>query len=129
MVYDNGGLSSSTKLTVTAQPVATTKSLHVEDIKLTLYSSYWYGYYARAQVTVKDQLGVLVPNAVVAGKWSGLVANSTTGKTTSTGVATLWSDSIAKRGTFTFTVTGITLTGYTYAPTQNKKSTASIATP
>ena len=129
VVYDNGGLSSSTKLTVTAQPVVTTKSLHVSDIKLTLYASRWYGYYVKADVTVKDQLNALVPNAVVAGKWSGLVTNSTSARTGSSGVATLWSDSINKRGTFTFAVTGITLTGYTYAPAQNTKSSASITTP
>jgi PKD repeat protein len=129
VVFDNTGLSSSTKLTVTAQPVVTAKSLHVADIKLTLYASYWYGYYVRADVTVKDQAGVLVPNATVAGTWSGLTVGPASAATGTGGVAKIWSDSVFKRGTFNFAVTSISLTGYTYAPTQNTKTQASISTP
>ena len=33
------------------------------------------------------------------------------------------------RGTFTFTISGITLSGYTYAPTRNVETGDSIATP
>lgn len=130
VVFDNTGLSSSAKLTVTAQPVVvSTKSLHVADIRLTLYYSYWYGYYVRAQVTVKDQAGVIIPGAMVTGAWSGLTTGTWPAKTNSYGVAALWSDSAYMRGTFNFAVTGISLTGYSYAQTQNTKTQASVTTP
>ena len=130
VVFDNTGLSSSTKLTVNAQPVVvSTKSLRVADIKLTLYYSYWYGYYVKAQVTVKDQTGAVVPGASVAGDWTGLTTGKGYAMTNSSGVASMWSNYVYRRGTFTFAVTGVSLTGYNYEPAQNVKTKASVTTP
>ncbi|MCE9519534.1 MAG: PKD domain-containing protein [Verrucomicrobia bacterium] len=126
VVYDNTGLSASTSVTLTVTPPVTAKSLHVAEIKMSLYRSRWYGYYAGARVIVRNQAGVIVPGATVTGKWSGLTLNSASGKTDSTGVITLWSNYYFGRGTFTFTVTGITLTGYSYAPSQNVKTQGSV---
>lgn len=129
-VFDNAGLSSSAKVTVNANPVVvTTKSMRVADIKLTLYYSYWYGYYVRAQVTVKDQAGAVVPGALVTGEWTGLTTGKTSAKTNTYGQANLYSNYTYRRGTFTYAVTGISLTGYTYDATQNVKTKVSISTP
>ncbi len=130
VVFDNTGLSSSAKLIVSVQPaVVTTKGLRVSDIKLALYYSYWYGYYVKAQVTVKDQTGAVVPGATAAGEWTGLTTGKGSARTNSYGVASMWSNYVYRRGTFTFAVTGISLTGYNYEPLQNTKTTASISTP
>lgn len=129
VVYDNSGLSGSTRVTVTVTPPVTAKTLRVADIKMSLYRSWRYGYYAGAKVIVKDQAGALVPGATVSGQWSALTTGGSTGKTGSAGAVTLWSKYTKARGTFTFTVTGITLPGYAYAPAQNVKTQASIATP
>ncbi len=130
VVFDNTGLSSSTMLTVIAKPaVVATKNLRVADIKLTLISSYRYGYYVYAQVTVKDQAGAVVPGAIVTGEWTGLTTGKSYAKTNSGGVASSVSNSSFRRGTFNFAVTGISLTGYTYESAQNVKTKASVSTP
>lgn len=130
VVYDNGGLSSTTKLSVEVKPVVvTTKSVHVAEIKLGLYYYWRYGYYVYASVVVKDQNGVAVPNAIVQGTWSGLATNTATAKTNRRGVASLASYPFRTAGTITFTTTGITLSGYGYAADQNAVTQASLTIP
>jgi len=87
-------------------------------------------YYATATITVKDLSGNLKSGAVVKGNWSGVV--SATGVTATTGTAgtcVFTSASTATKGTFTFTVSGITLTSFTYDPTKNVITAKSITPP
>ena len=81
---------------------------------------------AIANVTVRDGNGALVNGATVNGTWSGLVSGSGNTLTSSTGVATLNPPNTKARGTFIFTVTGVTLPGYGYNPALNSETTDSI---
>jgi hypothetical protein len=92
-------------------------------------SSTKQGYAATATVTVRNQNGALMRNATVTGRWSGLTTANVSGVTNRSGNAAFTSARTKNRGTFTFTITGITLSGYTYAPTRNVETGDSIATP
>jgi PKD repeat protein len=126
VVVDNTGLSSVADTVVIV--VQSNKVVYVGNITMTL-SSTRQGYAATATVTVRDQSGALVRNAAVTGQWSGLTTGTASKTTSRSGTAAFTSTRTKTRGTFTFTVTGITLSGYTYAPTRNVKTSASIATP
>lgn len=126
VVVDNSGLSSvADTVTIT---VADNKALYVANIAMTLSSSK-QGYQATATVTVRNQSGALVPNATVVGQWSGLTTGTSSKTTSRKGTAALTSTRTKNRGTFTFTVTGISLSGYTYSPARNAETSDSIATP
>ncbi len=149
IVFDDSGLSGSTTIDIDAQSINGSVGLHVDDIKLTLYKSYIYGYYVKAQVVVKDQDDKIVPKAAVSATWSGVGSGTVTATTLSSGVALVWSDSAfssrgqvtsdgtakrktdaeMKRGTFTITVTDITKNNLPYQPLKNKVTSASISTP
>jgi hypothetical protein len=87
------------------------------------------GYQASAVVTVKDQAGQIRSGAKVNGTWSGLTSATGSAQTNTSGLASFKSPRVNARGTFTFTVTGITLNGYRYDVTKNVIGSASIATP
>jgi PKD repeat protein len=126
VVVDNTGLSSVADTVVIV--VQSNNVVYVGNITMTL-SSTKQGYAATATVTVRNQNGALVPNAAVTGQWSGLATGTASRTTSRSGTAAFTSTRTRTRGTFTFTVTGITISGYTYAPTRNVKTSASIATP
>ena len=126
VVVDNSGLASTADTVVIV--VQNNAVLYVGNIAMTL-SSNRQGYAATATVTVRNQNGALVPNATVAGRWSGLTTGTASRATNNSGTAAFTSARTRTRGTFTFTVTGITLSGYTYAPTRNVETSDSIATP
>jgi hypothetical protein len=65
----------------------------------------------------------LVSGATVTGTWSGAVSRSVTAKTNSKGLAIFASPTSTVAGTFTFTVTGITLSGWTYDSKSNVETT------
>ena len=125
-MVDNTGLSSVADTVVIV--VQSNKVVYVGNITMTLSSSK-QGYAATATVTVRNQTGALVSNATVRGQWSGLTTGTASKTTSRSGTAAFSSARTKTRGTFTFTVTGLTLSGYTYAPTRNVKTSASIATP
>ena len=60
---------------------------------------------------------------------SGVRIESRVKTTGRTGTAAFSSTRTKNRGTFTFTVTGITISGSTYSPTNNVETSDSIATP
>lgn len=126
VVVDNTGLSSVADTVVIF--VQSNKVVYVGNLAMTL-SSTRQGYAAKSTVTVRDQNGALVRNARVTGTWSGLTKAAVSGTTSRSGTISFTSARTKTRGTFTFTVTGITLSGYTYAPTRNVRTSASIATP
>jgi PKD repeat protein len=125
VVFDNSGLSSSTKVTISVQ---SNNIVYVSAITMSLNKT-TKGYQASAVVTVKDQNGAVKPNATVTGTWSGLATGTGSAVTNTKGQASFNSARINSRGTFTFTVTGITFSGSKYDATKNLKTSASIATP
>jgi PKD repeat protein len=126
VVVDNSGLSSVADTVVIV--VQSNNVVYVGNLTMTL-SSTRQGYSATATVTVRNQSGALVSNATVTGQWSGLTTGTASKTTNRSGNAAFTSSRTKNRGTFTFTVTGITLSGHTYVPTRNVRTSASIATP
>ena len=85
---------------------------------------------ARAVVRLTDENGSPYGGAVVTGSWSGLIKGSVTGTTDASGAVTFTSRTTRKRGTATFTVTGVTpAAGDRYEPSRNVVSSASIQLP
>ncbi|WP_319507695.1 S8 family serine peptidase [uncultured Methanolobus sp.] len=71
--------------------------------------------YATATATVVDVDGNPLSGATVTGDWSGLVSGTVSAVTDSSGVVTFQSAQLKNPiGSFIFTVTGVTLDGYTY---------------
>ncbi len=124
-VTDNSGLSATKSLTITVNPVVTVVPMRVADIAMSLGGG-WNSARAIANVTVRNGDGALVNGATVSGTWSGLVSGSGSALTSSTGVATLTSPNTRARGTFIFTVTGVTLPGHGYNPALNSETADSI---
>ncbi len=81
---------------------------------------------ATAVVTIKDTAGNFVSGATVYGAWSGATTGSVSGTTSANGTVSFQSASIKKAGTFTFTVTDVTKSGFTYAPSMNVETTDSV---
>jgi PKD repeat protein len=126
VVVDNSGLSSvADTVTIIVQ---NNNVIYVAAITMTLSSSR-QGYSATATVTVRNQNGALVPNANVTGQWSDLTTGTASKTTGRNGTAAITSTRTKNRGTFTFTVTGLTLSGYSYAPVRNVTTSGSISTP
>lgn len=126
VVKDNSGLASAAD-TVTII-IQSNNVVYVASIAMTL-SSTKQGYAATAKVTVRNQNGALVSNATVTGQWSGLASGSASKTTARNGTAAFTSTRTKSRGTFTFTVTGITFAGSSYAQTLNLETADSISTP
>jgi PKD repeat protein len=123
VVFDASGLSSSSSVTIVVNDIS--QIIYVSGITITKSTSS-RGTQAIATVTVRDASGNLKPDATVAGTWTGLTKGSVSGKTGSNGTVTLSSAWSKKQGTFTFTVTGISLSGATYESGRNAQSSISI---
>ncbi len=124
-VTDNSGLSTTKNVTITVNPVVAVVDMRVADIAMSLSGSTRTAR-AVAKVTVRDKAGQPVTGATVTGTWSGLVSGAGSAITASSGVASLTSPSTKSRGTFTFTVTGVALSGYSYQPLLNVETADSI---
>lgn len=125
VVTDGGGLSSSpvsTSISVAPAPVV---SMHVANIAMAL-SVKGKNAQATATVTVTDSAGLPVSGATVSGQWSGIINKTVSGTTGTNGSVVLNSGSTSKNGTFTFTVTGISRSGYTYDSSTNTETSDSI---
>lgn len=124
-VKDNKGLSSTpVSLIIVVKP----KAVYVANLTI-IKTKGSKGTFATASITVRDHTGALKANATVNGKWTGLTTSTGGVKTNSSGVAISKSATTKLPGTFTYTITGITLSGHTYDPTKNLLSTISITTP
>ncbi len=123
VVYDETGLSGAASMVITVQSVESV--IYVAGITMTKTSSN-RGTYATASVTVKDAAGNVRPNVAVTGTWSGLTKGSSSSLTGTNGTAALKSGTTKKNGTFTFTITGLSLNGAAYDSSRNTQSTASI---
>lgn len=107
----------------TPEPTTDGDEMHVSDITMDSDSKTagknlftW----ALATITVVDSNGNPVSGAEVSGSWSGLTSDSDIGTTSTDGAVTMRSNSVRSlSGTFTFTVTDIIMTGWTYNTTAN----------
>ena len=119
-VTDPSGLSSAAALT-TITVLNPANVISVSSMTISTTSSR-----ASVTVTVKDATGKLRANVIADGNWSGLVVGTASGKTDSKGTTVFTSPSTKAAGTFTFTLTGLTLAGATYDAALNARSTISI---
>jgi PKD repeat protein len=127
-VTDNAGLTDSKSVTITAEPQATAVTMHVADIAMSLRTFSKSRADALATVTVRDGSGNVVPGATVSGSWSGVVSGTASALTNASGQASFRSArvKVSTGSTFTFTVTGAALAGYTYDASQNVETSDSI---
>jgi PKD repeat protein len=130
-VTDSQGLTNSAgvAIAVNSNPALTT--VHVDNIALvstatTKAKTKTTSYTCTASVTVKNYNGGLVSGAAVSGLWSSVTSGTASGTTNSSGVATIKSPATSSKGTCTFTVKGISVSGWTYDATQNVETTDSL---
>ena len=123
-VTDNrGGTSSATTtIVVTANQAL---MLRVQSIQMSLTQNS-RGKAVLADVLVTDLNGLPVSNVTVSGRWSGLVKGNTSGTTDSSGLVRFTSSRFKTTGSVTFTITGVSRSGYTYNAADNLQSSASI---
>jgi hypothetical protein len=75
---------------------------------------------------VTDLNGNPVSGATVNGSFNSVVSGTVTGTTDSSGQAVLTSRRVKASGTVSFTVTGLSKSGYTYSAGQNLQNSATI---
>jgi PKD repeat protein len=131
-VTDNSGLATVKSVTITATTTPTppvtssTSTMSVAGLTVTAKPNKGGQTQAIASVTVKDNsTGNLVAGASVTGTWDGAVSGSGSGTTNTSGVASISSSRTKSSGPFSFTVTGVSLSGYTYVPANNAVTSAS----
>jgi hypothetical protein len=86
-------------------------------------------YRAHATVTIEDDSNIPVEGATVYGSWSGAYLGDSSGVTDSEGQVTFNSGKVKDGGTFTFTVTNVVKTGWTYNPALNIETGDTITCP
>jgi hypothetical protein len=127
-VTDNAGLTGSDSVTVTVDAPVAIPTMRVTDIGMALAVSAYGVAQASAAVTVVDGNGLPVAGAGVVGHWSDLVARTSTVATNDSGIARFTSPNTrTATGSFRFAVTGVSRSGYTYAPLTNTETSDSIA--
>lgn len=127
-VTDNGGASSATSVQVQVDPPVVLVPMRVADIAMSKAVARNGLARASAQVKVVDGNGLGVAGVTLTGGWSGLVSGASSLTTDASGLAKFTSPTTrATAGTFTFTVTGATRSGYEYKPSTNTETSDSIA--
>lgn len=122
-VTDPSGASDTAEVGINV--LASTQTLHIRNIVMTLTIKRSSAQ-TSASVSVLDSSGKAIPGATVTGKWSGVVSGNSSGITGTGGTVKLGSPSTKKSGTFTFTVTGVTFSGYAYDAGANTETADSI---
>jgi hypothetical protein len=124
-VSDGHGGSASSSTTASIQSVVV-KSVHVAAIAMKLSTSH-KGNAGVATITIQDANGVAVGGATVSGTWSGLTSANVSANTSSAGTVSFTSARTRNTGSFTFTVTNVSASGYTYAASQNAATSGTIS--
>lgn len=124
-VTDNDGLTASSSVSITVSP-APSVNIYVASITMSVVKS-GKNSSGRAVVTVRDANGAVRPGVTVSAGWSGLTNDTDAVVTDANGQAVITSNNTKSRGTFTITVTNLSASGYTYNPSQNVVTSASIA--
>lgn len=129
-VKDSQGLTATKSLTITVAQNPMLTTLHIGNITLTSTTTLVNkktNYRCVATVPVLQYSGAPGSSAKVTGKWSGVTTSSATTVTAdASGLAKFYSAYTTTRGTCTFTVSGVTLSGWTYDPTQNVETSDSL---
>jgi PKD repeat protein len=129
-VTDNAGAAATATLliAVAATPPSTMRYVNVSGITMSWVKSSSTSGYITGTVTILDHAGKPAPNANVTIAASGLVSGTVTARTNSRGQVTLNTPrlSSAVKGTQTYTVTNVVLTGYIYDPAKNKVTSATL---
>ncbi len=128
-VTDNSGATAtaSVLIAVGAPPVST-KITRVGALSLAWVTSR-KGVSGSAVVKVTDASGKVLPNVTVNAAFSGVYSGTVRGVTNTKGQVTLSTPALASttKGSLTFAVTGLTLSGYTYDPSKNAATSATIS--
>jgi PKD repeat protein len=122
-VTNSDGMSDTRSVTITA--TSPQPKLYADSIVMGLVSAR-NGSYAQAKVTVRDSAGNLVPGVTVAGTWSGIVSGARTALSGAAGVASTDSPASKKSGSFKYTITGMTASGYAYDASLNRMTSNAI---
>ena len=130
-VTDNSGAQSVGTVTIVVSavpPVTTTKTVNVSSMAISWVKTSSTAGYVSCAIKVVDQAGKPVSRANVALTATGFVSGSAIAATDSTGTVTIVSSKLSSTvtGSTTFTVTGVTLTGYTYDATKNSLSSVTL---
>ncbi len=123
-VTDASGLATAASLLITVTPKAAV-TVHVEKISMSLLVKR-NGINATAAILITNASGNVISGATVSGNWSGVVSGAATATTNRKGLALVKSPATKSRGTFTFTVTGVSFSGASYDAAQNKLTSNSI---
>jgi serine protease len=127
-VTDKGGLTDTDTAIVTVTE-ASILVMHVDNIAMSTKTA-GINVNAVATVTVVDAGGGPVAGAIVSGSWSGLTDDVDSGITNENGIVALNSDKLKKaNGTFTFTVTDVVKSDWTYNSGDNIETSDSITVP
>jgi PKD repeat protein len=123
-VTDNSGAQATGTITIVAAavpPVTVSKYLKVSSMVTSWVRSTSTTGYASCKIRVLDQSGNAVRSATVNVTVSGLVSGTATATTDSSGYVTINSSRISSslKGTITFAVTNLSLTGYIYDSRNN----------
>ncbi len=123
-VTDDDGASASDTVTVTvAEPAP--RIIHVGGITLES-QDLQHGTQVSATVLVLDATGAPVAGATISAQWGGVVKGADHATTGADGKATIASNRAHKAGTATLTVTDVSMSGYSYDPSLNATSSASV---
>ena len=137
-VSDSQGLNNSAGVTIVVKQNMAMTTLHVDSIVLRSIKTVKgkiTSYNCTASVIVKNYSGALVSGATVNGLWTGATFNglfsgatsgTARGITNVSGVATITGPKTGSRGTCTFAVSRISLSGWTYDPKQNVETRDSL---
>lgn len=111
--------------------LATTSSLHVNDILMSVTPQGKKWLTASAHVHIVDNNGSALSNATISGTWSGnLVNQNVSDLTLSDGTFTFLAPKVAQNvsGEFTFSVDDVNLSGFNYLESDNVETAACIDT-
>ena len=101
-------------------PSCASATLHVASVSVIKVKDRGPNNFGRATVVVQDNCGYPVSGVLVSGDFSGLLGGSASAVTDATGTAVMQTSGSAKGSTpVTFCVSGLQLTGYTYASGDN----------
>lgn len=111
-------MNANKSVTANYQTVATVP-MHVQSIVLSVIEAGGPNRKGQAVVTIYDSSNRPVSGATVVGTFAGSFSESGSAVTNASGQATLITASKSKAPSFTFTVTNVTASGYTYDPASN----------
>jgi len=120
-----GGSDTETKPDYIDVKAEAASTMHVENINMTVTRSFWMWAWVNAAVLITDSSNNPVPGATVTGNWSGAYNRTGVYGTTGNDGRITFGSSLGS-GTFTFTVTNVSKSGWTYDPLKNKETSASI---